>query len=293
MAVARTPRRGGRPAGRVPLRLPRPGVHGAGRPSVRPGSSRRHHRRADGALVVDQPADGADRARHRRQGPARCPCPPCRPPARSPRWTARGCGSARSSPRRPAGRSSSSRTPWSSWASCCTPRTSSPARSASTARAAIWPCPVRHRSGRDPLGAGAAARLGVALGARRRGRGGRGGRRPHPYGCERPGDVGGAVARRARHPLPGRYLPGACRVMPGAEPGCPAEPERPPSRPSRRPAHSRCRWRCPARDRTTAGATPRRARTIYVRFSAPRTQPGERRFRGTRRRLRGTRRRAT
>lgn len=100
--------------------------------------------------------------------PARSACPHPRPPGPSPRSTARACASARSSPRRPAGRCSSSRTPWSSWASCSTPRTTSPARSASTARAAISPCPLRDRPGPDPLGARTTARLVLALGARRR-----------------------------------------------------------------------------------------------------------------------------
>lgn len=61
---------------------------------------------------------------------------------------------------------------------------------------------VEHRPGRRPLGARPAARLVLPLGARRGGRGGRGRRRPHSYGCERPRVVG--VSGRARG---GRTVP--------------------------------------------------------------------------------------
>ncbi|CAM5634766.1 hypothetical protein SGLAM104S_08611 [Streptomyces glaucescens] len=138
-----------------------------------------------------------------------------RPPARSTRWTAAGMrlGPVVASPTR--------------WAILVKPYSLEQLGEllyaqdfipgwlpASTARAATLPCPVRHRAGRGPLGAGAAARLGVALGARRRSRGGRGGRRPHPYGCERARDVGGG--RRAPRPAPGA----APAIFPGHAASC-------------------------------------------------------------------------
>ncbi|TFV32495.1 hypothetical protein E4K10_21085 [Streptomyces sp. T1317-0309] len=100
----------------------------------------------------------------------------------------------------PLGRSWWRPTPWSSWASCSTHRTSSPDRCASTVRAAIWalppPRPVTGRSAGSGRRCPAPPRPGSRTWRRSWTRCGS----PHSYGCERARVVGVSGARRTGRP---------------------------------------------------------------------------------------------